>query len=181
MDEDIGLIQRYTSGDDSAVEELVVKYRRRVFAFIYRITNDEEESKDLTQKTFMNALNGAAGFRKDSSFKTWLYRIALNTGLNHIRKNKAVETEVDESLACNKASALSSLILKEKAELLRRCLAGLPERQRLAVTLRVYDGFSCAETADVMGCSEGAVKAHYHNGVKRLRETLKEKGYETRP
>ncbi len=178
MDEDIGLVERCSAGDERAVEEIVVKYQKKVFAFIYRMTYDLEESKDLTQKTFLNAFEGIRGFRKEASLKTWLYRIALNTGLNHLRRKRPEESEVDESIACDKAGALSSLIDKERSELVRRCLGGLPERQRLAVILRVYDGLSCSEVAGVMGCSEGAVKAHYHQGVKKLREIMKGKGYE---
>jgi len=178
MDEDIGLVERYAAGDEGAVEELVVKYQRRVFAFVYRMANDTEEAKDLTQKTFISAFSGIDGFRKQSSFKTWLYRIALNTGLNHLRKVRPEETEIDESLVCREAGALSSMLQEERTRLLRRCLGLLPERQRQAVVLRVYEGLSCAETAEVMGCSDGAVKAHYHSGVKRLREVMKEKGYE---
>jgi RNA polymerase sigma-70 factor (ECF subfamily) len=178
MNEDIRLIERYAAGDEGAVEEIVAKYQRRVYAFIYRMTYDVEESKDLTQKTFINVLTGIKDFRKEASFKTWLYRIALNTGINHLRKNRPEESEIDESLACGRVGALSSLIEEEKKELVRSCLDGLPERQRLAVILRVYDDLNCSESARVMGCSEGAVKAHYHNGVKRLREILKGKGYE---
>jgi len=66
----------------------------------------------------------------------------------------------------------------EKREQVRKSLDILPERQKLAVVLRVYENLSCAETAKAMGCSEGAVKAHYHSGVKRLKEVLKENKYE---
>ena len=80
----------------------------------------------------------------------------------------------------NQASALTDIIENETKNHIKEGLGELPERQRLAIVLRVYDGLSCSETAKAMGCSEGAVKAHYHNGVKRLREILKEKGYEVR-
>lgn len=179
MDEDNRLIERYIAGDDRAIEELVVRYQKQIYAFVYRMTKDMEEAKDLTQKTFLNAVKGIRDFRRASSFKTWLYQIALNSSLNHIRRNQPEEVEIDESIAGNQRGALSVLIEKERKEDIRNSMDGLPERQRLAVILRAYEGLSCDETAGVMGCSEGAVKAHYHNGVKKLKEILRNKGHET--
>ncbi|MBI5409301.1 MAG: RNA polymerase sigma factor [Nitrospirae bacterium] len=177
MDEDIELVESYLGGSDEAMERLVMKYQKPVYAFIYRMTNNIEDAKDLTQKTFLNAVKGVKGFRRESSFKTWLYRIAANTCLNDVRSRRD-ETVLEESFAGNQRGALSALIEEEKSRHIKDGIDKLSERQRLAVILRVYDGLSCIETAKVMGCSEGAVKAHYHNGVQRLREILKERGYE---
>jgi len=178
MDEDIRLIESYLAGSEDAIDGLVMKYQRQIYTFVYRMINDMEEAKDLTQKTFINAINSLRGFRQESSFKTWLFQIAKNLSLNHIKQNRHEDVEVDESLTGEQSGALSAVIENEIKGHIRRGLEGLPERQRLAVILRVYEGMSCSETASIMGCSEGAVKAHYHNGVKRLREILKEKGYE---
>ncbi|MDH5767809.1 MAG: RNA polymerase sigma factor [Nitrospirota bacterium] len=178
--EDFDLIERYISGDEDSIEELVMKYQKQIYALVYRITNDIEEAKDLTQKTFVKAINGLKGFRKEASFKTWLYQIAINTSLNHIRQSKHEEVEIEGSIMGNKANALTDIMENEKRNYIRKGLDELPERQRLAIVLRVYNGLNCNETAKAMGCSEGAVKAHYHNGVKRLRGILKEKGYEVR-
>jgi len=178
--EDTSLVERYLDGDSGAIEELVVKYQKQVYAFVYRIINDAEEAKDLTQKTFLKLFNAIGSFRNEASFKTWLYRIAMNTTLTYIRQNRhrAGESEIQESIMGSQAGALSLVIKKEKADYLKKALAELPERQRLAVILRAYEGLSCRETAGVMGCSEGTVKAHYHAAVKGLRDILKEKGYE---
>lgn len=180
MEEDASLIDKYLAGDEDAIEELVMRYQRQIYSFVYRMINDMEEAKDLTQKTFIKAIKGIRSFRRRSSFKTWLYRIATNTSLNHIKQKREEETELDESLASNQAGALSDILEKEKEISIKRGLKELPERQRLAIILRAYDGLSCSETAMVMKCSEGAVKAHYHQGVKKLKEILKEKGYEIR-
>ena len=181
MEDDKQLIKRYLNGDDGAVEELVEKYQKHIYAFVYRMTNDIEEAKDLTQEVFIRAVNGISGFRMESSFKTWLYRIAVNTSINHARRNRRYESGIEESVVEDRAEALSDMIEREKKDLVREGLARLPERQRIAIVLRAYEGLSCRETALAMGCSEGAVKAHYHNGVKRLREIVTEAGYEFRP
>ena len=180
MEEDTRLVERYRNGDNDAIEELVMKYQKQMYVFVYRIVNDQEEAKDLTQKTFLKAFNAIGSFRNDASFKTWLYKIAMNTTLSHFTKNKqrGTETELHESLIGSQAGALSLVIKKERMDYLRKSLGALPERQRLAIILRAYEGLSCKETAAVMGCSEGTVKANYHAAVKGLREILKERGYE---
>ncbi|MDA8168627.1 MAG: RNA polymerase sigma factor [Nitrospiraceae bacterium] len=179
MNGDIRFIEEYLEGDDEAGGELVMRYQRRIFAFLYRMTGDMEESKDLTQTVFIKALNGLKDFRKESSFKTWLYRIAANAGLNHI-SGRRQEAEIDETLASGEKGALSELMDNEKREIIRTGLDRLPERQRTAVILRVYEGLSCNETALVMGCTEGAVKAHYSFAVKKLKGVFREKGYDVK-
>lgn len=173
MDADVKLIERYLEGDTTAVDELVIKYQKQIYALIYRMTKDIEDAKDLTQKSFIKALNGIKGFKKKSSFKTWLYQIAINTSINHLRQNKHKKTELEDSLAEDNKGVLTTIIEDEKRGLIKKAMDKLPERQRLAIVLRVYEELSCSETAKAMGCSEGAVKAHYHNGVKKLKENLK--------
>jgi len=180
MEEDTRLVERYRNGDNDAIEQLVVKYQKQIYAFVYRIINDPEEAKDLTQKTFLKAFNAIGSFRQEASFKTWLYKIAMNTSLSHFTQNRqrGTETELQEALIGSQAGALSLVIKKERMDYLRKAMGALPERQRLAIILRAYEGLSCKETAEVMGCSEGAVRAHYHIAVKGLRALLKERGYE---
>jgi len=109
-----------------------------------------------------------------SSFKTWVYRIATNVCLNRMRKRNPETMTLDEAVVQSSSNVLTSMITKEQGIRLNRAIQRLTERQKLAVTLRTMEGLSCRETADIMGCSEGAVKAHYHNGVKSLKEILKE-------
>lgn len=180
MTDDIALIQRYLAGEETAAEELVLRYQRQLYAFLYRMTRDMEEAKDLTQKTFLKAIQGLGGFRGDASFKTWLYQIALNTGLNHLKESRREMVDIDEMALGSNDDTLDGLIEEERKQRIRNSLHRLPERQRTAVVLRAYDGLSCQETAKVMGCSEGAVKAHYHLGVKKLREYMEECGYAAR-
>jgi len=179
MDEDQQLVQNYSDGNEEAFEELVKKYQRQIYSYAYRMTNDAEDAKDLTQKVFMNAAKGIKYFRNESSFKTWLFKIATNAAINQSRIRKYPEVELDETMASIHDSGLSSVIDKEMQEHIKQGIAALPERQRLAIVLRVYEGLSCAETARVLGCSEGAIKANYHLAVKKLREFLKEHGYES--
>jgi|Deesub1362A_J573_1020465.scaffolds.fasta_scaffold00882_15 RNA polymerase sigma-70 factor (ECF subfamily) len=178
MDEERDLVNRAIDGSEEAIEALVRRYQRMVYAFAYRMINDMEEAKDVTQNIFIKAVNGLKDFRRESSFRTWLYRIAVNVCLNHRRSQRGNETELVETLRDGRRDALSIVIERERERLIRDALNGLPPKQRLAIVLRAYEGLSSREAAAVMGCSEGAVKAHYHLGIKRLREILdkKEKG-----
>ena len=178
--EDLELIDKYLAGDEYAIEELVMKYQRKIYALAYRMTGNVEDSKDVTQKTFLQTFKSIEGFRRKSSFYTWLYQIALNTCLNHLQKKGQKTEELNETFSGKEAGALSAIIEKEKQAHLKNSLKQLPGRQKTAVIFRAYEGFSVKETAEVMKCSEGAVKAHYHNAIKKLREILSESGYETR-
>jgi RNA polymerase sigma-70 factor (ECF subfamily) len=173
MDDDRQLVERFMGGDDTALEELVVRHQKQIYGYIYRMTQNMEDAKDLTQKVFINIMSGIRDFRKESSFKTWAYRIATNVCLNHIRQRRD-ETEMDESLAGGGAGVLSLMIERQQRQRVRDAVRSLPERQKTALILRAYEGLTCADTAAAMGCSEGAVKAHYHHAVGKLKDMLKE-------
>lgn len=158
MDEDTKLVRRCQKGDAEALEALIVKYQRQVYAFILRMTDDAEEAKDLTQTAFMNMAKGMSDFRGDSSFKTWLYRIAANLSLNHKRNAGWFGDDLPEELPAGGEGALHEAIEKEKREVLGLALAELPPRQRAAVLLRVYGGLCLRDAARCMGCSEGGDK-----------------------
>ncbi|MEE9523529.1 MAG: RNA polymerase sigma factor [Thermodesulfovibrionales bacterium] len=176
--DDRQLIEEYLSGDEDAIEGIITKYRKMIYSLAFRLTNNMETAKDITQETFIKAMQGLRKFRMDASLKTWLYRIATNISLNHLRKKEPETIDVDGTIVRSEPLVLTSMIKKEKDDYLARALLMLPKRQRIAVTLRTAEGLSCKETAAVMDCSEGAVKAHYHNGVKKLKAIIKELGYE---
>lgn len=176
--DDAVLVQRYIAGDEAAFEELMTKYQSMVYGLAYRLSGSAEDAQDIAQKAFINAFRGIGGFRGQSSFKTWIYSIAVNAGMNHLRKRALGDREVDETIAGNERGVLAAIVEREKQDIVRQGLARLPERQRTAVVLRAYEGLSNADAGKIMGCSEGAVKSHYHLGVRRLRELIRESGYE---
>jgi RNA polymerase sigma-70 factor (ECF subfamily) len=181
MNEDHDLIDEYLSGDKEAFGRLVTKYQKRVYAMMYRVVGEVEGARDLTQETFVRAVKSLKRFRREASFKTWLYQIAINAGRSHLRRKGHQKAELDEATGTGPAMALSAVMEEERKSLLRKGLAVLPLRQKAAIILRAYEGLSCRETAKIMGCSEGAVKAHYHQAVKRLREAMAESGYGIEP
>jgi RNA polymerase sigma-70 factor (ECF subfamily) len=173
------LIERYLSGEETAIEDLIVKYQRRIYALAYRMTGNMEESKDITQNTFLKAIKNIRKFRGESLFKTWLYKIAYNLCLNYIKKARHHQEELQHELVGNQAGALGVLIEKERNMHIKKALSKVPGRQRETIILRTFEGLSCQEVTEIMNISEGAVKANYHHGIKKLKEVLREHGYET--
>ncbi|MEW6110098.1 MAG: RNA polymerase sigma factor [Nitrospirota bacterium] len=171
--DDLELIESYRSGNETAMEELILKYQKNIYRLAYRMTSDMEESKDIAQNTFLQAIKNLDKFRRESLFKTWLYQIAINLCLSFKGKHRHNHEELQENIVVNQSGALNVILNKERDSLLMKSMSEVPERQRLAILLRTYEGLNCREVADIMNISEGAVRANYHNGVKKLKELLK--------
>jgi RNA polymerase sigma-70 factor (ECF subfamily) len=161
-------------GDRDAIARLVRRYEREIFYFIYRMTWDVEDAKDLTQEVFIKVFRKIPGFRGDSSFRTWLYRIATNHALNFLsRRPPAGSDKPLLTLSDPAPSAPDTLVMEERNRHVSRAIDRLPRRQKTIVILRAYEGLSYQEIARVLGCSVGNCKATYHNAVIKLREILK--------
>jgi len=171
---DAALIARYRTGDRSAFDELVRRYQRPLYYLALRYVRVEADAKDVAQRALVKAYSALAGFRADSSFRTWLYRIAINLCLNHLRDRKREEMrpEVDEALAAPPSGGDRALIERERGALLRDAIAELPPKQRMVLELRVYDELPFREVAELAGCSENSAKVNFHHAVKRLRSIV---------
>ncbi|MEW6008009.1 MAG: sigma-70 family RNA polymerase sigma factor [bacterium] len=176
--EDIELVERYIKGEKGAMEGLIIKYQKQVYSIAFRMLNNIEDAKDMVQETFLRAIKGIKSFNKKASFKTWLYRIAINTSLNHLKERRHKDIGLNEEIAESKNDTLSEIIEDERWKYIKSSLERLPERQRLALILRLYEGLSCKEAAEAMKCSEGALKAHYHQAIRKIRGFLRKNGYE---
>lgn len=175
MDEDLDLINRAQGGEREAFDELVLKYQKPLYSLLYRMVSDQNDAADLLQKTFIKAFTGLGGFERRSSFKTWLYQIAINLAKNVYRERaKITKVSLDDVIIKRDPRTLDSLIQKESRLLLRRSFAGLPEKQRLTLLLRVQEGKKFEEIAMVMKCSVGTAKANYHHAVQKLKKMMGE-------
>ena len=182
MDEDLDLINRTAAGDREAFNELVKKYQKPLYAMLYRMVSNHEDASDLLQKTLVKAFTGLGSFERRSTFKTWLYQIAINLAKNVYRdRSKAEYVPIDDVIIKRDPRTLEALIQKEGRSLLRRALAELPEKQRMTVILRVQDDRKFEEIAELMQCSIGTAKANYHHAVQKLKTIMgeKEQGKET--
>lgn len=173
------LVARVQRGDNRAFDLLVLKYQHKILGLISRYIQDADEMQDVAQEAFIKAYRALPGFRGDSAFYTWLYRIAINTAKNHIvarsRRPPGSDVEVEDAEYYDGGAALRDLENPENAlfgEELRNvvaaAIADLPEDLRTAVTLREFDGLSYEDIADVMDCPVGTVRSR----IFRAREAI---------
>ncbi len=175
MDEDLALLDRFAGGDRDAFDELVLKHQKPLYSLLYRMVSDQEDAADILQKTFIKAFTGIRGFERRSSFRTWLYQIAINLAKNLYRdRSRAALVPLDDVVIRRDPKVLESLIHKESRDHLHRAVAGLPDKQRLTVMLRVQEQKTFEEIAGAMKCTVGTAKANYHHGVQKLKDLFRE-------
>lgn len=168
------LLARAREGDRAATELLVRRHLHDVYEVALHVLGDRDAAEDAAQDAFVNALRALPRFRGESTFRTWLIRIALNTarswGRKTTRRRESPLALVEDVLA-DDADPANRAVQKTESERIQHALTVLPEKQRLAISLRLQ-GLSYAEIGDLCGSSEGAARVNYHLGIKRLRELM---------
>lgn len=184
-DADIDVVHRVQAGDVAAFDALILKYRERLFGIIYNMTSNREDAADLTQDAFIKAFQSIHRFGGQSSFFTWLYRIAVNSALSHLRKarlrsffslermdtDEPVAKEVIEALT-DKTGVDRDTYVRELQEKLNDALQKLSIKHRTVVTLFEIDGLSHQQIAEVMDCSVGTVRSRLHYAKQLLQSEL---------
>src|SRR5215831_19490601 len=172
-DDDAALVNRFRGGERAAFDQLVRRYQRAIYFLMLRHVGDPDEAAELTQRAFIKALLGLGELRGANQFRTWLYKIAVNLALNHLRDYRKFTR--DDALERQPAAAtapVDELVAAERARALRAAIARLPAKQRLTLELRVYEDLSFREVAEILGTSENAAKVNFHYAVRRLKEWL---------
>src|SRR5881396_1866034 len=129
-DPDIELVERYFAGDATAFDEIMIRYERQIYRVCYRFVENRDDAMDLAQDVFIKAFEHLSTFRRESSLKTWLYRIAMNHCINHVKKHSQEFVEVTEYTGSVKASVQSQLEDREQREHFRRLVKQLPPKQK---------------------------------------------------
>jgi RNA polymerase sigma-70 factor (ECF subfamily) len=182
-DPDAELMLRVKEGDESAFAVLVEKYQRPVMNFIYRMVLNVAEAEDLTQDAFLRAYRAAPRYRPEARFSTWLFRIAINLTLKKLhagRRNRVLSmnqvfgagSRLTEPAAAAESQPDVQLEQREILQALEAALHGLPERQRIAVMLQRFEGFSYHEISETMGCSIESVESLLGRAKLKLRDSL---------
>jgi RNA polymerase sigma-70 factor (ECF subfamily) len=180
---DVDLMMKVKKGDRAAFSVLVGRYRKPLVNFIYRFTMNPGEAEDLAQEVFLRVYQSASRYEPKASFSTWIYRIATNVTLNHLRDHKPHLQSSLDAVADNGTEASSQwpdphplieeqLIRRERVDQIQKAIAVLPEKQRLAVILTKYQDLSLREAANILNCSEMAVKSLLFRAYTTLREQL---------
>ena len=170
---DLELIARWKRGDEGAATELVARHAQALARFASSFgTRDDVD--DLVQDTLVRAFQSLDGFRGESSFRTWLFTIERRLMLDRRRaeKRRPVGVEVHEDDAATEYDALDVLMAGETATRVQDAMKRLSPTQREVFALRVGEGLSYREIADVVGTTEGAARVHYHNAMRAVKEFL---------
>ncbi|HVJ65321.1 MAG TPA: sigma-70 family RNA polymerase sigma factor [Bdellovibrionota bacterium] len=175
MSDDRELVERLQAGDLKAFELLVRLHHRAVYNVVYQLMGDHAATDDVVQDAFMKALRAIDSFRGDSSFKSWVVRIALNTGKNALRSSgRAQMVEIDEREHKVGAEALRGMEQLETSDLLRKAIENLPPKQRMALELRIFESLSFKEIADAMECPFDTAKANFRHAILNLKKMFED-------
>ena len=172
---DAALIARWRGGDERAATILVERHAPAVSRFVASM-GERGEVEEVVQDTFVRAFGSIDRFREASSLRTWLFSIARNLCRDRARANRRAPTAVpiDETHALTGDDPLGAAVAMETEGRVRAAMDGLTETQRAVFTLRVTEGLSYREIADVVETTEGAARVHYHNAVRAVKEYLDE-------
>jgi RNA polymerase sigma-70 factor, ECF subfamily len=184
MDEDRETIEKVLTGDYDAFETLVEKYQGRIYRHLRKMVKENHLAQDLLQETFFSAYKGLSSFTGSSSFSTWLFRIATNTALMHLRKNRPDSIEYDDEIRSQADlhvahaspefvhTPLEILLSNEGKRKIEEAIDELPALYRSVIVLRDVEGFSLEEVSKIMDSSVAAVKSRLHRARNSVREAL---------
>ena len=181
-------IERLKRSDPAAFEKLVNERSGEIYGLLYRLTENTEEARDLTQETFLRAFQSIGQFRGESDLRTWIYRIAINQARNRWRwwrrRHRDSTVSIDAADAAGNSALIAQLssgnssnpehgaLAHERERALRKALSGLRRVYREAVVLRDIEGFAYEEIAVALDISVGTVKSRLARGRQELRRKL---------
>lgn len=175
------LIARAATGDGAAFSDLMAAHESRMFAVALRMCANREDAQDCLQDAMIRIYRSIAGFKAQSSFSTWVYRITMNTCLDELRRRKvrgaaSLDGLLDSGWSPSDEDDVPErhAIAAEQRRTLDKAIAELPEDMRAAVVLRDIQGFSYDEIADMLTANIGTVKSRISRGRERLRQILKD-------
>jgi RNA polymerase sigma-70 factor (ECF subfamily) len=184
---DTEVMLRAQAGDDAAFDYLAQKFRRPLVSFMYRMVRNLAIAEELSQEVLLRVYRSRQSYAAEAKFTTWLYRIATNLALNHIRDTKHERPEnsvaLDESdeesglameLPDPTMSAEQRMLRRERMLAIRKHVEALPERQRMAVIMHKYQSMDYREISKVLKLSESATKSLLFRAYETLRDKLKD-------
>jgi RNA polymerase sigma-70 factor, ECF subfamily len=173
LDDDFSLIKRFIDGDDSAFKLLMQRHKEKVRNIIYMTLNNSGLVDDITQEVFLTVYRNLYGFRFESQFTTWLYRITINKCKDHLRKMKIRSIFIPIKENEEDPVYIPPAESRDIAEVVRGAIKELPEKLRVPLMLKDIEGMSYQEIAESMQCEIGTVKSRIFRAREGLKELLK--------
>ena len=171
------LVQEGRNGRRQAFTALMRRYQERVYWVARRIVGSHDDADDIVQETFVKAYLALGEFRGDSSFFTWIYRIAVNLSLNALRKRQVLnylhESELLSRILPSQDDPGKDLENSEIESALQRAVTTLPEKQKAVFVMRYYDEMTYEEIGRVLKTSVGGLKANYFHALRKVREYMR--------
>ena len=185
---ELDLVKRCQAGDTEAFDELVTRYRTRVFSMIYNMVHSEQDAWDLAQDSFLKAWKSIGRFRGQSSFYTWIYRIVMNVTIDWLRKKKIKggDAEFDDAIQLREIDPASKTVPKTEAlphQLMERdeiraridnAIGQLSPEHRAVILMKEVDDMQYHEIAETLGCSIGTVMSRLFYARKKLQSLLRD-------
>ncbi|PYL66464.1 MAG: RNA polymerase subunit sigma [Verrucomicrobia bacterium] len=185
---DLELVKRCQAGQTEAFDELVIRYRTRVFAMIYNMVHNEQDAWDLAQESFVKAWKSIKRFRRHSSFYTWVYRIVMNVTIDWLRKKqiKGAGSEFDDSIQLKEIDPASRTVPKadplphermERNEIrakIDNAIGQLSPEHRAVILMKEIEDMQYHEIAETLGCSIGTVMSRLFYARKKLQNLLRD-------
>lgn len=184
--DDAAIMLELRAGNMAGFDYLIQKYRKPIVHFMYRMVHNQSIAEELAQEVFLRVYRSRETYRAEARFSTWLYRIATNLGVNHVRDTRHErsastiyldevdsETGTTPDVADSTPGAESTMLRRERLEAIRQHVMALPERQRMAVLMHKYEGMDYKQIGDVLKLSESATKSLLFRAYQTLRGKLK--------
>ena len=188
--DDAALVRRVCAGETDAYAQLVERYQERAVRLAFGLVHHWEDARDISQDAFVKAYQRLDAFREEAAFSTWFYRIVVNTCRDFQRRRRVrawvsldapVDAEGEERSLFEPPSHAAlpdaQAADRELGAALTRAIDQLPDRQRTAFILKHLEGLSIEETAGVLQCASGTVKAHLFHAAAHLQRALRSAGY----
>ena len=171
---DIDLVKRFQNGEEQAFDELVKKHYSTTHNLLIRLSGNSMDADDLCQETFIRVYRSLRKFKAQSQFSTWLYRIATNVANSHHRKEKVRQLlsfgNDPETMAVDEPTEPRELDPE-----MWDAIHNLPQKQKMVLTLRIFQELPFKVVASILNMSENSAKVNYHHAIQRLKERLGEK------
>ncbi len=169
---DAEIVEAVNSGHRALFSVLVSRHQRGVLRLCVRFLKDLALAEDVTQESFIKAYERLVDFQGRSSFKSWLYQIAVNTAKNKLRQNSREGADIDRVRSSVGPEAETQLTNRSLSELIHKFVDKLPHKQKTVLTLRVFEDLSFQEIAGIMDCAYDTAKANYRHALLNLREEI---------